>query len=128
MNWRQQKREARRTVHKVMKVAAQYYSTKGATPVAIDVRVHTKFQAIGDDRSMGWPEMQEMRPTLIFMLDELDAAGIDLSRNAVVFVQPGEAYRVDNTLPPDDITVAAQVTRLTERQLVQEGLSTETTP
>jgi len=121
-DWREQKREARRIVHDVMHIPAKYYTSPGASPADVRVRLHTKFTLIGDDRSMGWAEMQAVKPRLIFMRPELDEAGIELTRNAIVYLQPGEAYAIDNTLPPDDITVTAEVTLLSKKQYQDAGL------
>lgn len=117
MSWRDQKREARRIVHDTMRIPAVYHGEE-ATPV--NVRLHTKFAAIGDDRSMGWAEIQVTRPRVVFMLED----GVTPSRGGVVFIRPGEAYFVENVLPPDDITVTAEVTRMTTEQLRKNGFPT----
>lgn len=122
-NWREQKRQARRVVHETMLVEALYYITPGAEPSPVHVRIHTKFDAIGDDRSMGWAEIQSTKPRLIFMRSERTP-----DRGCVVYVQPGEAYQIDNVLPPDDITITAEVTSMTKRQLEKAGLPTGETP
>lgn len=122
MSWRDQKREARRTVHRTMQIDAMYYGD--GSPVPVRVRLHTKFDAIGDDRSMGWAEMQVTRPRVLFLVED----GIQPERGHVVYVQPGEAYQIDNTLPPDDITITAEVTRMTARQLQQAGLPESAVP
>lgn len=119
MSWRDQKREARRVVHETMQIQAMYHGDAGVvTPV--NVRLHTKFDAIGDDRSMGWAEMQVARPRIIFMIED----GVRPKRNGIVFVQAGEAYSIDNVLPPDDITLTAEVTRMSTAQLIKAGLPT----
>jgi len=109
--WREQKREARRALHQTMQIEALYYPTQGAEPETVHVRLHTKFDAIGDERSMGWAEIQSMKPRLIFLREEKEP-----ENGAIVWLQAGEAYRIDNTLPPDDITRTAEVTRLSYRQ------------
>ena len=106
-----------------MAVPCDYYATKGATAVPVRARLHLKFDALGDDRSMGWAEIQAMKPKLVFRTAELDP-----TRGAVVYFQPGEAYRIDNTLPPDDQYTIAEVTALTVRQLENEGLPTGEAP
>jgi hypothetical protein len=120
-NWREQKREARRIVHNTMALDMKFFQTATSSPVDVRARLHTKFTQIGDDRSMGWAEIEAIKPRIIFMLDELPA-GLKLDRNAVVLVQPGEAYNIDNTLPADDISVTAEVTRLTKRDYEKMGL------
>lgn len=123
MNWREQKRSARDIVHDHMAVPCDYYATKGAEAVRIRARLHLKFDALGDDRSMGWAEIQAMKPKLVFRASEVDPA-----RGAVIYFQPGEAYRVDNLLPPDDQYIIAEVSVLSTRQLEIEGLPTGEAP
>jgi hypothetical protein len=119
MSWREQKREARRIVHETMQIEAQYYSSRGAAPTTVHVRLQTKFDLIGDNRSMGWAEMQAIKPRLVFMREEKEPAN-----GAIVWFQVGEAYRIDNTLKPDDITRTVEVTLLTPKQYAEEGLPT----
>lgn len=123
MNWREQKRSARDIVHEHMAVPCEYYAIKGATAVPIRARLLLKFDALGDDRSMGWAEIQAMKPKLVFKASEVEPV-----RGAVIYFQPGEAYRVDNLLPPDDQYITAEVTALTVRQLETEGLPTGEAP
>ena len=125
--WREQKREARRIVHDTMALDdSLYYSEAGATPVPVRVRLHTKFDAIGDDRSMGWAEIEAIRPRVIFLVDSPDS--VKPERGGIVFVQMGEAYEIDNTLPSDDITITAEVTRMTARQYKQAALPDDSDP
>ena len=122
--WREQKRAARRIVHDTLRIDASYYATAQATPVPVSARLHTKFTQIGDDRSAGWAEREAIKPRLIFMLPELNLAGITLTRNAIVYFQPGEAYYLDNLLPPDDETVTAEIVRLSPKQYADAGMPT----
>lgn len=106
------KRRARRDLHQRMRVPALYIATPGATPKAVHVRVHTKFEDSGDfsERDIGNALRHDKAPRLIFMIDELVAQGAyPLARNAIVSVEPGEAYRIGATEPPDDITITADV-------------------
>ena len=121
-DWRDQKREARRIVHGAMGLDALHYAAAGAAPVGIRARLQTKFTQIGDDRSMGWAEMEAVKPRLIFMLSELAEKGITLTRGNIVYFQPDEAYYIDNTLPADDITVTAETSRLSRKQYQDAGL------
>lgn len=120
MNFREIKRKARRDLHRVMRVPALYIATTGATPVPVHVRVHTKFEDVGEisERDVGNASRHEKTPTILFMIDELESHNVEwwkLPRNAVVSVEPGEAYKIDNTFPADDITVSAQVTVMPPR-------------
>ncbi len=120
-DWRDIKREARAVVHDTMALAGQYYADVGVPPVAVRARLSTRFTQIGDDRSMGWAEIEAVKPRLIFMLSELPT-GLTLARGAIFYLQPGEAYQIDNLLPPDDITVTAEVTRLSRKQYADAQL------
>ncbi|AEY69570.1 hypothetical protein AH2_00060 [Burkholderia phage vB_BceS_AH2] len=119
MNWREQKRAARQIVHDTMKVEARYYPPRGAGYTTVHVRLHTKWGLIGDSRSMGWAEMEAIKPRLVFMREEQEP-----ETGAVVWIAVGEAYRIDNTNPPDDIERIANVTRLTPKQYADAGLPT----
>lgn len=120
-DWRDIKREARAVVHDTMALAGQYYADVGVQPVAVRARLSTRFTQIGDDRSMGWAEIEAVKPRLIFMLSELPTS-LTLARGAIFYLQPGEAYQIDNLLPPDDITVTAEVTRLSRKQYADAQL------
>lgn len=116
--WRTQKRASREIVHETMQVEAKYYATTGAEPVDVLVRLHTKFDALGDLRGAGYAEMQSIKPKAIFIRP---AAGF-LVNNAVLLVAPGEAYSINNIQPPDDITVTVELVKLSKSQYVAEGL------
>jgi hypothetical protein len=111
MDWREQKREMRRVVHETMKIEALYYVSIGGEPVTVFPRLSTSFGALGDPRNEGWAERQSVKPTMIFMRDELIPV-----RNAIVWFQTDEAYSIDNVLPFDDITVTVEVARLSKKQ------------
>jgi hypothetical protein len=116
MTWREQKREARRILHDTMQIEALYYASHGASPETVHVRLKIEFDAIGNPRlSAGRAEMQSVKPHLIFMRDEKEP-----KNGAVVWFETGEAYRIDNTLLPDDITRTAEVTRLSAKQYAEE--------
>lgn len=117
MSIRKIKREARTRLHKELRVPAFYIAHAEAEPLLVHVRVHTKFEEVGEisERDVGNAARHEKVPSLIFMIDELQAKGIGwrkMPRTAIVSVEANEAYQIDNTLPPDDITITAQVTIL----------------
>lgn len=99
-----------------------HYADVGAMPTPVRARLHTKFGQIGDDRSMGWAEIEAVKPRLIFMISDLTAMSVRIERNNIIYVDVGEAYNIDNTLPPDDITITAEVTRLSSKQYKDAGL------
>lgn len=106
------KRKMRRDVHDRMNVPALYIAQPGDDGVLVHVRLHTKFDALTMDSmdNLGLVARRESKPKIIFMRDELAAEGLTLARNAIVSVEPGEAYALDNADAPDDITVTYFVT------------------
>lgn len=121
MAFRDIKRQARRDLHNTLKVAALYFRDDEDgnlldTPELVYVRVHTKREKAGDmaGTNLSYAEVQEISPRIIFMVDEVAAP----VRNAIVSIAAGEAYRIDNTLPADDITVTAEATRMPLAQTI----------
>ena len=110
-SFRDIKRNARRDLHREMRVPAFYLSAPDAEPVRVNVRVHTKFEALGDQKGTNFnsAEMIERQPMILFMRDEIAQP----KRGAIVSVEPGEAYRLGVSSPPDDISVSVAVTALT---------------
>lgn len=101
------KRTARRRLHDAMKVAVLYISpAAGAEPVLLHVRVHTKWAGTGaSGASDDSPERQEVTPKILFMLDELADQGVTPLKGAIISVERGEAYALDNAEAPDLISV-----------------------
>ena len=112
------KNQARRDLHREAQVPAFYVAGQSGTPVLLHVRVHTKFEALGDLEGLtGMPAQRpEAKPKIIFMRDELASAEITLANNAVISVEAGEAYRIAFIMPPDGISVTAEVVALTPAQ------------
>lgn len=104
------KRAARQALHRVLQIPALYILDPAdlvnnpAVPVA--VRLHISFNALGDVKgtSFSYAERHELGPRIIFLKSEVTPV-----RGAVVSIESGEAYRIDNVLPPDDFTVTAEV-------------------
>lgn len=97
-----------------------YLLTPASAPVPITVRVWTKWSLLGamPGKGDGWAEMQEASPKIVFMLDQ----GVRPRKNAIVSIEAGEAYRVDNTSPPDDLTITAQCVRLDEKNPAEKAI------
>lgn len=104
---REIKARARSDLHEGLKVSALYIAAPGGPALPIGVRVHTKFAALGNVQPFDGAERQEPVPRLIFRRSEIVP-----KRLGIVSVEPGEAYRVENVLPPDGDFVTAQVVRL----------------
>lgn len=112
------KRRARRDLHRAMQVPALLHtSTVDRNPVEISVRVHTRYDALGDQKGTNFnaAEREDVAPQIIFWREGLPA----LRRGYIVSVEPGEAYFIDTLLPPDDQTITAHVTVLNATQLAQ---------
>lgn len=116
MSIRDIKRKARRDLHERAKVAAIYIppvENPGEYPV--NIRIHTKWDATTMDAQTLQGTMvsrQSIFPKILFMLDELEAQGVTLYRGGIISVEAGEAYRLDNAEPPDDISISYFVTQL----------------
>lgn len=108
------KRKARRDLHNHMGVPALYIESKGAEPRPITVRLHTRFDALGDQKGTNFhsAEREEVIPRIIIMRDEVPSP----KRNAIVSIEPGEAYYLDAVQPPDDITITIHVVPLTAKE------------
>lgn len=112
-------RKARRDLHEHMRVPALFAEEGGSAFELIHVRLHTKFdpmKAFAGGQA-GLATIQDMQPTIIFDREELASKGLELKRGAILTVAVGEGYKVDNTLAPDDITIAAVVARLSQREM-----------
>lgn len=106
-SFRDIKRKARRALHQKMLVPALYIVGDSA-PVLVHVRVHTKFDALGDMKgtNFNYAERQDVLPRLLFMRDEVAMP----ARGAYVSISATEAYTIDHTDPADDISITAFVT------------------
>lgn len=107
-----------------MRLPALYVAGNGASPLPVHVRLHTKFDALGDQTgtNLASAEREEIIPRILFMRSELPFP----ARGAIISVEPGEAYRIDHVEPADDITITANVIRLSKREA--EGLPTPGVP
>lgn len=117
--WRETKRRMRRGVHKTMGVPALYIHAPGATPIPLTIRgPHNKRPlAVGElpGTLEGWAEREDAQPRLIFWRAELPE---HFRQEAVVSVEPGEAYRLAVFLKPDDVIQAVEVIPLEESETV----------
>lgn len=113
MSFRDIKRKARSIVHDTMQTPALYVSTDGEQwPVG--VRLHYSFRLIGDTSAGMYADRQEIMPRIIFRADEMVPA-----RGAIVSIDHGEAYRIDNVQPKDDLWVTADVLRMSAAEITR---------
>lgn len=119
------KRKARRHLHKALRVPVLYYApVEDSVPVLLHVRLHTKWDATTMDSTQAIGTLvsrQSIMPKILFMLDELDTQEVRLRKKGIVSVEAGEAYRLDNDEPVDDISVSWIVSALRKEETV--GLS-----
>lgn len=83
----------------------------------ITARLHSKFKATGDLESEGYAERQEIVPRVIFLKQDILP-----ENNMIIVTEDGEAYYVDNVLPPDGITITCEVTPLVKTRFTANGL------
>ena len=113
-DYRARMRQGRAQLHERMSVPALYLPIAGSrSQTLINVRVHEFWKALGDLKgtNFNYAEVEDIAPRLVFLLSEIQP-----KRNAIVSVAPGEAYRVDLVLPPDDITVIAKVIKFSAEE------------
>ncbi len=115
-SFRDIKRKARRDLHERMRVAALYIESPDAEPRPVTVRIHTKFDTLGDQKGTNFnsAEREDVIPRILFWREEVPSP----KRLAIVSVASGEAYSVDAVLPPDDLTISAHVVQLHASEMV----------
>lgn len=116
-SFREHKRRARRQLHRKMEVPALYLLTPATLPedaIPVTIRLHTKWDALGDQKgtSLNSAEMESLIPKAILMLDQLPFGVSGITRQAILSVEIGEAYRIDHAEEPDDISVTVHIVRL----------------
>lgn len=113
--FREMKRQARAAVHREMSVAALYIPAPSATPVPCTVRLWPKIeqQNVSMQGLTGGANMAEPEDRIRFNLSQFSAK---LFPQAIVSIEPGEAYRVDHLYDVDLGYQTARVVRLTAAQ------------
>src|SRR5690625_588432 len=102
------KRKARRQLHRELADVVIYVPEPAGSPQTATVRLHLGFDALGEIRRSGFAEQQEYDPRAVFLLSQLTPR-----RGGFIVTADMGVWRVDNTLPPDDITM----TRSEERRV-----------
>lgn len=115
-NFREIKRGARRQLHQQLSELALYLTGPTATPQTVTVRLHLNFDPVGELLRGGFSERQESTPSIIFLREQVQPAN-----KGILITKDLGAWRVDNDLPPDDITIKAEVARLTDSQVTGFG-------
>lgn len=108
--WRELKRSARDLVHTTFEVPSYYFSGSGVVGVPVSVRLHTKFDALGDLRNAGWADMSAIKPQIVFHIADAPENG------SMVWVAANEIYFVSMVQEPDDQYITANVVLMTPTQ------------
>jgi len=108
VDWREIKRAKSRVVHETMRYPALYIAP-GAEPLAVEVRLHTKFaprdvSGVGE----GFAAMLDQTPRAIFKRSEVETP----VRGSILSVAVGEAYRLGAARPPDDQYITVEIAAL----------------
>lgn len=112
--FREKKRTARRRIHAHLNVPALLLVDKDdPVGLAVTIRLHTKFGALGDlagARNMNPAEFESLMPKAIFWRAELI---VDPPRRGqIISVETGEAYYCNVAEEPDDLTVTVTITKI----------------
>lgn len=116
MSIRELKRRARRQLHDRMSEPALYLADSSAAPLGVTVRLHLSFNEVGELLRGGFSERQEIIPRIIFL-----GSQVQPRHRGIVVTQDLGAYLIENDLPPDDITITAEVSKLSRNQVTGFG-------
>lgn len=105
---------ARRRVHDEFAVPALYRADPESDWAPVSVRIHTKVTKFGDLPGLETATFIDISPKMIFLVEDLDGGAPQ--RGAFVSVVQGEAWRVGESDPADNITVTAAITRTSAAQ------------
>lgn len=114
--FREIKRQARTQLHSRMAEPALYLASSTGTPVSVTVRLHLGFTPVGELLRGGFAERQEFTPRVVFLNSQIKP-----KHKGIVITKDMGAWDIDNTLPPDDITTDAEVTKMTDSEVTGFG-------
>jgi hypothetical protein len=116
------KTRARGDLHQRMSVPANYYAVRGAEALPVTVRIHTKFDRLGELKGIPAAERSDVQPKAIFLRSEVAPV-----RNAFFVVDATESfsgqregYRLGVIEEPDGITQTANLTVMTQAHIDAE--------
>jgi hypothetical protein len=113
---RELKLQARRDLHRGLQVPAYLYVAGRTNRIkVVNVRPQTEWGQIGDvaGTSLIYAERQDTKKSrVVFLVEEHTPRNGD-----VVMISPEEGWKVDNVEPVYNVTQAAQVVRLAEKEL-----------
>ena len=117
MSFRDAKRRIRRQLHAHAAEPVWYLAATGSDPVAATVRLHLNMSELGELLRGGFADRAELTPRIIFLRSQVVPV-----RDAIVVTRDLGAYYVDHDHAPDDITVTAEVVKMTPSQITEQGL------
>lgn len=117
-NFRDQKRQAREQLHATLADMVLYIPGKGMEPVTTTVRLHISFNELGELRRSGFGEREELTPRAIFLKESQVP-----SRGAVIVTADLGVFLIEQTDPPDDLTIKTRISRLPAGQYALWGLT-----
>lgn len=116
MSFRQAKRQARAQLHEHLAFPVWYFPAVPGTAEYRTIRLHTKYDPLGELLRGGFADRQEVIPKAVFMLEEGD-----VERNGVIVTDSEGAYSIDNLLPPDDATRMVEIVKLPRSFALDQG-------
>lgn len=111
-SFREHKRKARWQLHSRLADRVLYVPNLQGVPVPATARLHLSFDALGEMRRAGFAEQQEYNPEIVFW-----AAETVPRRDACVITADMGVWRLTSTKPPDDVTITAEASRLSDTQI-----------
>ena len=110
------KRRARTQLHERMSDVCIYLLTPISAPVGILARLHLNFSQVDELLRGGFADREEIGPQMIFLGSQVVPV-----RGAIVVTRDMGAWRVETTQPANDITISAEVVKLTPSQVAANG-------
>jgi hypothetical protein len=116
-SFREERRKFRRSLHQYMADTVLFIPETGATPVPVKVRIQDVYREEGavGGISKGWAERKEIVPIIRFV-------DFQPRKGALVVTEDMGIYNIERTYPAHDISIDAEVTKLSPGQATTEGL------
>lgn len=84
-----------------------YFERRASARKVVTVRLHLRFEALGDLRNGGFGEWNQNTPKAVFLNSRIRPL-----RDAYLVTKSLGVFRIDNTEPADDITRKAGIVQL----------------
>lgn len=118
MTFRDEKRQARRQLHERLAEPVLFLESRTEAPVVTTCRLHISFEKLGDLANVraGFGDRQETIPRIIFLTDTVKP-----QNGSYVISRDMGAFKIDNVLPPHDITTEAEVIKVDRANALKYG-------